>query len=274
MKDDNFRVDFIPTVPHYPSLAKALQNDMLATAIATREALYMLDKVDGLTGGIAYYLEKALISLDFPHFIPMANTNDALYQEYVNLKELVYHTPIDGYEFNKLAMQFMDVEAELEHRGFWTEIVLEDMTAVVLSIEIEASKEFSFSGKISKIRKLITKNNDIMAIVSVEVDTDTRQDIVVLPRTLATYHEVLTVNTQAQFTVNIDTNDRGEREYFLSEMTVSNRIENTSGAIWAEYKRLDEDYHALDIANLPIQGRKIDLLAHLITRYDISEGGE
>lgn len=93
----------IRTVPNYAALSKALQNDMLEAAQHIRNALY--DNPEMKT------LEIALIALDFPQFIPMPNTLEALEEELSRLwEDWFYSGPWS------LADRIDDLEAEIDRR--------------------------------------------------------------------------------------------------------------------------------------------------------------
>lgn len=93
----------IRTVPDYAKLSKALQNDMLDAAQHIRNALY--DNPHMKT------LEIALIALDFPQFIPIPNTVEALEEELDRLWEEWFYSGTWS-----LADRIDDLEDEIERR--------------------------------------------------------------------------------------------------------------------------------------------------------------
>lgn len=149
MNDKKFRViqeeDFLVLDPPYRTpakeMAKALQNDMQVAAQHIRNALYDLHKMDCLTGGLSHRLKQSLIALDFSHFIPISNTSEALYQEFLSLQAEIDEMSRDmEHDMNlmaSIAQAALDIEDELERRGYWSEIVLADMTTVSLWITPE-----------------------------------------------------------------------------------------------------------------------------------------
>lgn len=134
--------DFLVLDPPHPTpakmMVKALRNDMEKTAMLLRDAFYDLSENE-TSLSIMLKIIGALDTLDFSHYIPIPNTSDSLYLEYVTLQESVAWSHFDDEQYEENIAKLRDIENELERRDFWDEIVLEDMTAVVLDIEIKAS---------------------------------------------------------------------------------------------------------------------------------------
>lgn len=125
MNQDIFRVDVVPTVPHYPSLAKTLQNDMQEATRHIQSAYKLLRhfKRNGysIPSDAIKDCELALIALDRPDLVVPEDIDELLIAEYERLKVLVFVEPIVTYRFNRLVEHYYDVEAELERRNFFTE---------------------------------------------------------------------------------------------------------------------------------------------------------
>lgn len=102
------RTQEIETVPDYVALSKALQNDMLAAAQHIRNALYDNPQMETLA--------IALIALDFPHFIPVANTTEALQSELDALWDSWFALSIDSEESEPMMQKLSDLENEIERR--------------------------------------------------------------------------------------------------------------------------------------------------------------
>lgn len=110
MNSNNFRVIAPPL--HYKKLSEQFQRDMLESAQEVRNVLYNIPQAIGL--------QKVLMVLDFPHFIPIENTDDDMYSEFTRLRELAWEMPIDTLERELYMGQRHDVEAELDRRGYFT----------------------------------------------------------------------------------------------------------------------------------------------------------
>lgn len=107
----------VTTVPHYPSLARALQQDMAQTAIVLRNVVYdlMATQPHSVTTDET---KLALTLLDFPHFIPIENTEDELRDEYEIARRALFETSIfDVAGFGRSRMIVRDIEAELDRRA-------------------------------------------------------------------------------------------------------------------------------------------------------------
>lgn len=99
----------IKVVPDFVALSKALQNDMLVAAQHIRNALY--DNPDMET------LKIALIALDYPHFIPIENTLEALIDERNALDDLWWQSLMLDYEASiALLDKIEDLDHEIERR--------------------------------------------------------------------------------------------------------------------------------------------------------------
>lgn len=98
----------IATVPDFVALSKALQDDMLEAAQHIRNALYDNPHMETLA--------IALIALDFPHFIPIENTLDALYEELERLRDELFACELFNDEFYRIDKQLDSVQEEIKRR--------------------------------------------------------------------------------------------------------------------------------------------------------------
>ncbi len=118
------RVTTVPTVPHYPTLAKALQSDMQEATHHIASAYKWLRHWQkwgySIPPEAVKDCELALIALDRPDLVVPEDIDDLLLSEYLRLKTLTFKDLIVGYRFNRSVQQFVDVEAELMRRNFFT----------------------------------------------------------------------------------------------------------------------------------------------------------